>query len=67
MRGTPCCGAESFQKENREGYKIKCPTLGDDNPYKDAKIGPNKYLIWKKAFWIWEVMTRISTRRIGVI
>ena len=52
--------------DDKDLLKIKCPSLGDNDPDKHSKIGSKEYLIWKKAVRIWEATTRVHPGRIGV-
>ena len=40
------CGQFNHDADDKDLLKIKCPSLGDDDPDKDAKIGSKEYLIW---------------------
>ena len=45
MHGNRHGGADFFKDDDKELYKIKCPTLSDENLEKGAKVGSNDYLI----------------------
>ena len=59
-------GEYHHDADDKDLLKIKFPSLGDNDPDKDAKIGSKEYLIWKKAVRIWEATTRVHPGRIGV-
>ena len=56
-------GQPHHSADDKDLVKIKCLSLGNDNPDKDSKIGLKEYLIWKKAVRIWEANTGVHPGR----
>ena len=56
--------------QGREGgeanmEKLKCPSLGDENPDKDAKLTSREYLIFCKGVELWRIAGGLRIHEMG--
>ena len=62
MRAAGLQGQEGG-KANME--KLKCPSLGDEDPDKDAKLTSKEHLVWRKGVELWRIAGGVPSHKMG--
>ena len=45
--------------------RLKCPSLGDEDPDKNAKLTSKEYLVWRKGVELWRIAGGVPNHRMG--